>query len=118
LSKNATDVEERDVGNTAERNKGCRLRRRKAGEQRVSRALPLVYHGVEARSAGDKNMHSVKVVVWEEEGGWLGYLQDYPDYHTQGTTHDDLKKHLRDLYRDVTSGKIPGIRRVEDLIVP
>jgi hypothetical protein len=55
-------------------------------------------------------MTSVKIVVWEEEGGWL-------DYHTQGTTHDDLKKHLRDLYRDVTSGKIAGIRRVEDLVV-
>jgi predicted RNase H-like HicB family nuclease len=62
-------------------------------------------------------MSTVKVVVWEEEGGWLGYLQDYPDYWTQGKTLKDLKEHLRDLHRDVTGGEIPGIRRVEDLVV-
>ncbi|HEY7427322.1 MAG TPA: type II toxin-antitoxin system HicB family antitoxin [Gemmataceae bacterium] len=63
-------------------------------------------------------MQSVKIVVWEEDGGWLGYLQDYPDYWTQGDTLDDLKEHLQDLYRDATSGTIPGIRRVEELLVP
>ena len=63
-------------------------------------------------------MHSIKIVYWEEDWGWLGYLQDYPDYWTQGDTLDDLKEHLRDLYKDVTGGQIPGIRKVEELIVP
>ncbi len=54
-------------------------------------------------------MQAVKIIVWEEEGAWLGYLQDYPDYWTQGETLDDLKEHLKDLYQDVTSGTIPGI---------
>jgi predicted RNase H-like HicB family nuclease len=63
-------------------------------------------------------MAVVKIVVWEEEGGWLGYLQDYPDYWTQGETREDLMEHLKDLYQDVTSGTIPGIRRVEELVVP
>jgi hypothetical protein len=62
-------------------------------------------------------MQTVKIVVWEEEGGWLGYLQDYPDYWTQGETLDDLKEHLKDLYHDVSSGTVPGIRRVEELVV-
>ena len=31
-------------------------------------------------------MQTVKIVIWEEEGAWLGYLQDYPDYWTQGKT--------------------------------
>ena len=60
---------------------------------------------------------SIKIVVWEDQGVWLGYLQEYPDYWTQGLTLDDLKDHLRDLYHDVTSGMIPGIRRVEELVV-
>jgi hypothetical protein len=60
-------------------------------------------------------MQSVQIVVWEEDGAWLGYLQDYPDYWTQGETLEDLREHLRDLYRDITSGKIPGIRRVHAL---
>ena len=44
---------------------------------------------------------SFKFVSWEEDGGWIGYLQDVPDYWTQGDTLDDLKEHLKDLYRDV-----------------
>ncbi|HEY7155298.1 MAG TPA: type II toxin-antitoxin system HicB family antitoxin [Gemmataceae bacterium] len=63
-------------------------------------------------------MQSIKIVVWEEDNAWLGYLQDYPDYWTQGDTLDDLKEHLQDLYLDVTSGTIPGIRRVEELLLP
>jgi hypothetical protein len=63
-------------------------------------------------------MSSVKIVCWEEDGGWLGYLQDYPDYWTQGESLDDLKEHLKDLYLDFTSGQLAGIRMVEELIVP
>ena len=62
-------------------------------------------------------MQVVKIVVWEEDGAWVGYLQDYPDYWTQGETREDLKEHLEDLYRDVAGGQIPGLRKVEDLTV-
>ena len=61
-------------------------------------------------------MPSVKFVYWED-GGWLGYLQDFPDYWTQGETLDDLKEHLRDLYMDLSGGQLPGIRKVDDLVV-
>ena len=63
-------------------------------------------------------MQSVKIVCWEEDGGWLGYFQEYPDYWTQGETLDDLKEHLKDLYSDLTGGQIPGIRRVAELVLP
>jgi predicted RNase H-like HicB family nuclease len=62
-------------------------------------------------------MQTVKYVYWEDDGAWLGYLQDFPDYWTQGETLDDLREHLRDLYTDLTSGELPGIRKVDDLIV-
>jgi hypothetical protein len=62
-------------------------------------------------------MQSVKFIHWEEDGAWLGYLQDYPDYRTQGDSLDDLREHLKDLYRDITSAQIPGIRKVDELIV-
>jgi hypothetical protein len=62
-------------------------------------------------------MQTVKYVWWEEDGARLGYLQDFPDYWTQGETLDDLKKHLRDLYADLTSGQLPGIRKIDDLVV-
>jgi hypothetical protein len=63
-------------------------------------------------------MQTIKIVYWEEDGAWIGYIQDYPDYRTQGETLDDLRDHLRDLYRDLSSGQIPGIRKVEELVVP
>ncbi|MBA3313146.1 MAG: type II toxin-antitoxin system HicB family antitoxin [Planctomycetaceae bacterium] len=63
-------------------------------------------------------MQSVKIVVWQEEDAWLGYIEDYPDYRTQGETFDDLKEHLRDLHHDLTSGEIPGIRKLEELVLP
>ncbi len=49
-------------------------------------------------------MQTVKVVVWEEDGAWLGYLQDYPDYWTQGETLADLHEYLRDLYAEIHGG--------------
>ena len=49
-------------------------------------------------------MEKVKIVYWEEEGAWLGYLQEYPDYWTQGETLEDLKEHLRDLYQEIAVG--------------
>jgi predicted RNase H-like HicB family nuclease len=63
-------------------------------------------------------MQTVKIVYWQEGEAWLGYLQDYPDYWTQGETLDDLREHLKDLYQDLTSGQLPGIRKVEELVVP
>ena len=49
---------------------------------------------------------------------WLGYLEDYPDYMTQGESVEDLEAHLRDLYVDLTGGgHIPGARKVGELQV-
>lgn len=62
-------------------------------------------------------MQVVKIVVWQEGDAWLGYLQDFPDYWTQGETLSDLKDHLKDLYADLSTGHIPGARRVEELVL-
>ena len=48
---------------------------------------------------------------------WLGYFEDFPDYMTQGESPADLEDNLRDLYKDLTSGEIPGIRKVAELTV-
>jgi len=62
-------------------------------------------------------MQTVKYVYWQEEDAWLGYLEEYPDYWTQGETFDDLIEHLKDLYADLASGQIPGIRRVGEMVI-
>ena len=40
---------------------------------------------------------------------WLGHLDEFPDYMTQGETLSELEENLRDLFRDLTSGDIPGL---------
>jgi hypothetical protein len=62
-------------------------------------------------------MQTIKFVFWQDGDAWLGYLQDYPDYWTQGETLDDLKEHLEDLYRDLSSGAIPNVRKVGELVI-
>ena len=62
-------------------------------------------------------MKTIKFVYWEDEGFWIGYLQDYPDYMTQGETLEELKENLKDIYKDITGGYIPGIRKVDELVV-
>jgi predicted RNase H-like HicB family nuclease len=58
-----------------------------------------------------------KYVYWQSGKWWIGYLAEYPDYHTQGESHQDLIDHLLDLYHDFTNGLVPGVRRVGELVV-
>jgi predicted RNase H-like HicB family nuclease len=47
---------------------------------------------------------TTKFTYWQEDDGmFLGYLNDYPDHWTQGESLQDLKEHLRDLYNTFTS---------------
>ena len=47
----------------------------------------------------------------------MGYLEEYPDYWTQGDSLDDLIEHLTDLFRDLAGGQIPGARKVGELVI-
>jgi len=58
-----------------------------------------------------------KYVYWKEEDFWIGYFVEFPDYRTQGETLEDLQENLKDLYKDLTSGEMPHIRRVDELEV-
>jgi len=52
---------------------------------------------------------------WQDGEFYVGYLNEFPDYSTQGVDIEDLKAHLLDLYKEFTSGAIPGVRRVAEL---
>ncbi len=62
-------------------------------------------------------MNTARYVYWQDGDYWLGYFEEYPDYMTQGESLDELQDHLKDLLRDLTSGEIPGVRRVAELPV-
>lgn len=62
-------------------------------------------------------METIRFIHWQDENMWLGYLEEYPDYMTQGETLDELKENLKDLFKDLTSGFIPCVRKVAELEV-
>jgi len=63
-------------------------------------------------------MKSIRYVHWQDGDMWLGYLEEYPDYMTQGESIQELEENLRDIYSDLTSGAIPCVRKVAELQVP
>ena len=62
-------------------------------------------------------MTTAKYVYWQDADHWLGYFEEYPDYMTQGESLEDLQENLKNLFRDLTSGDIPKVRRVGELSV-
>lgn len=62
-------------------------------------------------------MKQTGYVYWRDGEMWLGYLEEFPDYLTQGESLADLEAHLRDIYADVTAGHIPQARRRAELAV-
>ncbi len=62
-------------------------------------------------------MEKKRFVYYQEEDMWIGWLEEFPDYRTQGETLDELKENLRDIYEEVISGRIPCVHRVGELVV-
>jgi len=60
-------------------------------------------------------MTTANYVYWKDGKMWLGYLAEFPDYKTQGTSLRELKENLKDLHNELTSGRIPAVRRVAEL---
>jgi predicted RNase H-like HicB family nuclease len=60
-------------------------------------------------------MAPVRFIYWQDGPHWLGHLEEYPDYLTQGESLDELKENLKDLLLDLTSGEIRAVRRVGEL---
>jgi len=62
-------------------------------------------------------MEKIKFVYYQENDLWVGWFEEYPDYRTQGTTLDELKENLKDIYEDLSTSKIPHVRKVGELAV-
>jgi predicted RNase H-like HicB family nuclease len=62
-------------------------------------------------------MKTIRYIYWQDGDMWLGYLEEFPDYMTQGETQEELQENLRDIYEELSSGRIPGVRRVAELQV-
>ena len=86
--------------------------------------VPIILFGQNEGVAGREPngyfqlMKGQRYVYWQDGDFWMGYLEEFPDYMTQGKSLEDLQEHLRDLYADLSGGHIPAVRRVAELEVP
>ena len=62
-------------------------------------------------------MKKMSFTFWRDGKFYIGFLNDYPDYQTQGTTKSELTENLKDLLVDILSREVPYIRKVEELLV-
>jgi hypothetical protein len=62
-------------------------------------------------------MERRQFTYWQDGEFFLGFLNEYPDYQTQGYSKEELIENLKDLLKDMESGEIPSIRKVEELVV-
>jgi predicted RNase H-like HicB family nuclease len=49
-------------------------------------------------------MDPVRYIYWQDGNMWLGYLEEFPDYMTQGETLEELTENLKDIHEEVTTG--------------
>ena len=63
------------------------------------------------------NDSTAKFIYYDDDGLLVGWLEEYPDYRTQGKTLGELKGNLKDIYEDINAGKIPHVRKSGKLLV-
>ncbi|HSU24893.1 MAG TPA: hypothetical protein VLI65_02820 [Pyrinomonadaceae bacterium] len=62
-------------------------------------------------------MNTLKFTFWQDGEFFIGFLNDFPDYETQGYSKEELVENLKDLLNDLQSGEVPYVRKVEDLVI-
>jgi len=54
-------------------------------------------------------MKTIKYTFWQDGEFFIGFLNDYPDYETQGYSKEELFENLKSLLADIESKEIPFI---------
>ena len=62
-------------------------------------------------------METKKFIYYKDGDMSVGWLEEYPDYRTQGETLEELEESLRDIFADLSRDAIPYVQRVGELRV-
>jgi len=50
-------------------------------------------------------------IFYKKEKEWfIGHIQEYPDYESQGKTLDELRENLIEIYNDINEGLVPDAK--------
>ena len=47
-------------------------------------------------------MRSSKYILWQDDNGWRGYLEGYPEYEVPGESFEELQVKLWQLHQELT----------------
>ncbi|MCX5977414.1 MAG: type II toxin-antitoxin system HicB family antitoxin [Coprothermobacterota bacterium] len=56
-----------------------------------------------------------KFIYYQEEDMFIGWLEEFPDYRTQGKSLQELMDNLKDIHNELTAGSIPNVHQVGEL---
>lgn len=56
---------------------------------------------------GRAKFMKINIVYREEKGWFVGHIQEYPDYESQGKTLEELRDNLVEIYEDIRKGLVP-----------
>lgn len=62
-------------------------------------------------------MRKLQYTFWQDGEFFIGFLNDYPDYETQGYSKEELIENLKSLLVDIETEEIPYIRKVEEIAI-
>jgi len=63
-------------------------------------------------------MRAIKFTTWQDDDLlYIGFLNEYADYETQGASEEETTENLKDLLIDLESGQVPYVHKVEELLV-
>jgi len=53
-------------------------------------------------------MRSSKYILWQDDNGWRGYLEGYPEYEVQGESFEELQVKLWQLHQEFSGQSQEG----------
>ncbi len=59
----------------------------------------------------------VNFTFWQDDKFFIGFLNEFPDYQTQGESINELKENLKDIYLDIQDKKVPFVRQTASLAI-
>ena len=62
-------------------------------------------------------MRKLEYTFWKDGEFFIGHLNEYRDYETQGYSKEELIENLTDLLVDLESDQVPYVRKVEELVL-
>jgi predicted RNase H-like HicB family nuclease len=62
-------------------------------------------------------MKTIQYTFWQDGEFFLGHLNEFPEYETQGLSKEELLENLKDLLVDIKSGEVLYIRKVEEMAI-